>query len=137
VFTKIWNSFESYDSSKGRLFTWMLVITRNSAKDMLRSKQYKQEQDTEDIEYFSTQIDQVFHVVFNNDVLCIKNLVTGLKKDHRDIIELMYFKGYTQTETAEKLGIPVGTVKTRCRMALQLLRVIFKSPDAATTRKYA
>lgn len=123
--TKIWYSFDSYDPSKGRLFTWMLVLVRNMAKDALRSKQYHKELLTEEIGCHAQQIDRSFHVLFNNDVLMIRSLVTALKKDQKEIIDLVYFKGYTHIEAAEELGIPLGTVKTRCRAAIEKLRSIF------------
>jgi len=125
AFTKIWFSFDSYDPSKGRLFTWMLVLVRNMAKDVLRSKQHHKELVTVDIECHTQQIDRSFHILFNNDVLLIRSLVSALKKEQKEIIDLVYFKGYTQVEAAEELNLPLGTVKTRCRAALRSLRSLF------------
>jgi RNA polymerase sigma factor (sigma-70 family) len=125
VLMKVWGSIDSYDITRGRLFTWMLTIARNMAKDMLRSRQYVQSLMTDDIDHYIPQIDKSFHVIFNNDVLFIKSMVTRLKKDQKEIIDLIYFKGYTQQEAAEELSLPLGTVKTRCRAAINSLRVIF------------
>lgn len=127
-FIKIYSSFENYDVSKGRLFTWMLTITRNIAKDSLRSKVYHQSLNTEPLEFNFDYVEENNTVVFNTDTIGIKEWVDKLKYGHKDILNLIYYKGYTQAEVAEELKIPLGTVKTRCRTAVCLLRDQFNRP---------
>ncbi|MET3115242.1 RNA polymerase sigma factor (sigma-70 family) [Pedobacter sp. CG_S7] len=125
TFIKIWNSAESYDSSKGRLFTWMMNIARNLSIDKLRSKDFKNSNKNQDIENNVVLIDAQREVTFNADLLGLKELVTSLKPELNNILNMVYFNGYTHVEAAEELNIPLGTVKTRIRMAIMELRKHF------------
>ncbi|WP_256007087.1 RNA polymerase sigma factor [Pedobacter deserti] len=125
TFIKIWNAAESYDSSKGRLFTWMVNIARNLSIDKLRSKDYKNSGKNQDIENNVDFIDTLKTVTFNADVLGLKDIVTSLKPEYIQPLNLVYFKGYTHIEAAEELNLPLGTVKTRIRMAIIELRKHF------------
>lgn len=125
TFVKIWNSAGSYDLSKGRLFTWMMNVARNLSIDKLRSKDFKNSNKNQDIENNVDFIDQQKKVSFNADTLGLKEMVTTLKPDFKDVLDMVYFKGYTHVETAEELNLPLGTVKTRVRMAILELRKKF------------
>lgn len=125
AFLKIWNSFPSYDSSKGKLFTWMVNIARNIAIDKTRSKEFRNSSKTEDIDNIVLSIEENFKSEMNPETLGLKELVEKLKPDHKLILDLVYFKGYTHIEVAEKLEIPLGTVKTRLRNAIITLRKVF------------
>ena len=125
TFVKIWNSASGYDSSKGRLFTWMMNIARNLSIDKLRSKDFKNSNKNQDIENNVDFIDEQKKVSFNSDVLGLKDMVTLLKPEFKDVLDMVYFKGYTHVETAEELNLPLGTVKTRVRMAILELRKKF------------
>lgn len=125
TFVKIWQSSHQYDSSKGRLFTWMMNIARNLSIDKLRSKAFKNAGKNQDIENNVGYIEDKNKIVFNPDTVGVKQLVDNLKPDLRDVLYLVYFKGYTHVETAEKLSLPLGTVKTRVRLAIIELRKSF------------
>lgn len=125
TFVKIWNSASSYDSSKGRLFTWMINVARNLAIDKLRSKDFKNSSKNQDIENNVDFIDEQKKINFNADTLGLKEMVTLLKPEFKDVLDMVYFKGYTHVEAAEELNIPLGTVKTRVRMAILELRKKF------------
>jgi len=125
TFVKIWNSFSAYSAEKGRLFTWMVNIARNLAIDKIRSKDFKNQNKNQELENNVTFIDERKNTVYNPELLGIKDLVGTLKPDQRSIIELVYFKGYTHVEAADELGVPLGTIKTRLRMAIMLLRKHF------------
>ncbi|WP_317131807.1 MULTISPECIES: RNA polymerase sigma factor [Mucilaginibacter] len=125
TFVKIWHSFSSYSTEKGRLFTWMVNIARNLAIDKTRSKDFKNQNKNQDIENNVTFIDEQRNTVYKPELMGVKNLVQTLKPEQRLIIELVYFKGYTHVEAAEELGIPLGTIKTRLRMAILELRKHF------------
>jgi RNA polymerase sigma factor (sigma-70 family) len=122
VFINIWRKIESYDATKGRLFTWMLNIARNASIDTLRSKSYQNSKKNQELpdnvhSGSSGQITQM-----NVDNIGLKKTLEKLKPEHRILIELAYFKGYTHEEIAEIEGIPLGTVKTRIRNSLLQLR---------------
>jgi RNA polymerase sigma factor (sigma-70 family) len=120
VFVKIWKQIETYDSTKGRLYTWMLNIARNASIDMLRSRQYQRSQQNQEL------TDNVYSkdggVSVNTDNIGLRKLVHKLKEDQRVLVDLSYFQGFTQDEISKMLDIPLGTVKTRLRKALSELR---------------
>jgi RNA polymerase sigma-70 factor (ECF subfamily) len=122
TFVKAWRNGSSYDESKGRLFTWLLNIARNTAIDATRTAHFQHVQKT-------GSIDQLVHIagpdVVNPDHLGVRELVGKLDEKYRMLIDLIYFKGYTQEEAAEETGIPIGTIKTRLRYAISELRTIF------------
>jgi len=125
TFVKIWNSFSSYSTEKGRLFTWMVNIARNLAIDKTRSKDFKNQSKNHELENNVTFIDEQRNTVYKPELLGIKDLVETLKPEQKSILDLVYFKGYTHVEAADELGIPLGTIKTRLRMAIQQLRKYF------------
>ncbi|MEQ8907892.1 MAG: sigma-70 family RNA polymerase sigma factor [Vicingaceae bacterium] len=124
TFVKIWKKIDFYDDKKGRLFTWMLNIARNNAIDYTRSKEFKK----------NTKVQSIDYTVYNNtsqretqktDTIGLDKIVDDLEPKYKELIDLVYFKGYTQQEISDELDIPLGTVKTRIRKGLQKLRAIF------------
>ena len=125
VFINIWRKIETYDQTKGRLFTWMLNIARNASIDTLRSKSYQNSQKNQELP------DNVYKMAnqttqLNVDNIGLKKVLEKLKPEHRVLVELAYFKGFTHEEIAEMMAIPLGTVKTRIRNALLQLREYLK-----------
>jgi RNA polymerase sigma-70 factor, ECF subfamily len=120
AFMKIWENFDSYSIAKGRLYTWMLNISRNMAIDYKRSKYSRNKIQNGSQNVYT--INNVFAEEFSTDTIGLKKVVDNLKEDHLTLIELAYYKGYTQEEISKELGIPIGTVKTRIRKALLILR---------------
>ena len=126
AFVKIWNNFSSYDKTKGRLFTWMINLTRNLTIDTLRSKGYKKQSkiysDENSVNNFSEKTNEAEKF----DAMGLRKQLTLLKSEQKDIIDLAYFGGFTQDEISKQLGIPLGTVKTRMRAAILELRKILQ-----------
>ncbi|QLG43998.1 RNA polymerase sigma factor [Costertonia aggregata] len=122
VFVKIWNNAETYNPSKGRFFTWVLNIARNAAIDKIRSRSYKNEKKNLSTDHFVGIVESSEDEPRNFDAAGLKKLVKNLKEKCIQIIDLIYFKGYTQKEVAEELEIPIGTVKTRNRSCISQLR---------------
>jgi RNA polymerase sigma factor (sigma-70 family) len=125
VFVKIWNNIDQYNPGKGRIYTWMINIARNAAIDKLRSKG----------EIMKGKIHTAEDAVYNvsakteqmTDSIGLKDAVAGLRQEYQVIVNLAYFKGFTMDEIAKTLDIPLGTVKTRMRAALQTLRQHFNN----------
>lgn len=133
VFVKAWKSRELYDASKGRLFTWLYNITRNICIDHLRSKSYKKTRVSllsDDVSMFP----DMPYSSFLPDTIGLRKLIDNLRKEEKEIIELMYYGGYTQREIAEEMNIPIGTVKTRISRAIRDLRYFFKRDWKEGTR---
>ncbi|MDB5263731.1 MAG: polymerase subunit sigma-70 [Adhaeribacter sp.] len=120
TFIKIWTSFQQYNTEKGRLFTWIVNIARNAAIDKIRSKEFRVGSRERSIDSSPVNHLQSSYEV-RPDHIGIKDLVGKLNPEQRKIIDMMYFDGYTQSEVAEELDIPLGTVKTRTRAAMKLL----------------
>jgi len=125
VFVKVWNSFEQYDKTKGKLFTWLVNVARNLSIDVTRSKSYKNQQKNLDLDKIVGFIDTHKSTSFNTERIGLRAIIDKLKPEQCELIDLAYFRGYTQAEIAEHLNIPLGTVKTRMRMALMVLRQSF------------
>lgn len=126
AFVKIWNNFSSYDSSKGRLFTWMLNITRNLTIDTLRSKSYKKQSKIQSGENAVNYAGNNINENERFDAMGIRKQTSLLKEDQKQVIDMAYFDGFTQEEISKKLGIPLGTVKTRMRAAISVLKKILQ-----------
>lgn len=124
-FLKIWDKIGDYDSSKGRLFTWILNISRNIALDKLRSKEYKIKTKTDDVSDNVLISDTHYSDANKPEFIGVKEIVDKLPVEQKKLIDLMYFQGYSQSEIAEELGMPLGTVKTRVRAAMITLRQLF------------
>jgi RNA polymerase sigma factor (sigma-70 family) len=122
VFLKIWERFESYDASKGRLFTWIVNIARNQAIDKTRSKEIVKDQKTGGLEKVVSRVDRTEYIEQSVESIGVKELLHQLPEEQRFVVDYLYLKGYSQSEVAEEFNIPLGTVKTRLRLAMQRLR---------------
>jgi len=121
TFVNIWRKIDSYDETKGRLFTWMLNIARNAAIDKTRSKGFQQtqrQQPLEDGEVLQASVRPGI------DDYGLKKVLLRLKDEHRQLIDLSYYQGFTHEQIAKALHMPLGTVKTRIRTALTQLRAL-------------
>jgi RNA polymerase sigma-70 factor (ECF subfamily) len=122
VFIKIYYNIDQYEPAKGKLYTWMLHIAYNLAIDTLRSKGFRQSKEIQPLDN-DVNVNAVYsYSVPEIDHIGLDKVVSELSEDHRKIIDLAYFRGYTQEEIARELSIPLGTVKTRVRSALIHLR---------------
>jgi RNA polymerase sigma-70 factor (ECF subfamily) len=123
VFLKIWDRFENYDSAKGKLFTWMVNVARNQAIDKTRSRELTKEKKTRGIENVVGRIDNQQYIEQRIEGIGVRDILKGLPEEQFFVVEYLYLKGYTQSELAEEFNIPLGTVKTRLRLAMQQLRL--------------
>ena len=122
VFVKIWNNVGLYDARKGRLYTWMMNLARNAAIDKLRSKgeimKGKIQTGEDDVNIRGN----VQQTEVPTDTIGLRKIVAGMRPEYSVIVDMAYFKGYTLAEISKTLEIPLGTVKTRMRSAMQQLR---------------
>ena len=121
VFINIWKKIDTYDETKGRLFTWMLNIARNASIDKTRSKSFQQGMRQQAL----ADNDLPMHAVRQGlDDYGLKKVLSKLKEEQRMLIDLSYYQGFTHEQIAKALNIPLGTVKTRIRSALTQLRTL-------------
>ena len=123
---KIWNSFSAYDPGRGRLYTWVLNISRNLAIDKIRSRQHRVGSLTQGLDDSLTAQRQAAPTTFRPEHIGLKEITQKLIPEQRQIIDLLYFGGFTQSEVAEELNLPLGTVKTRARTALKVLAKLIR-----------
>ncbi|AOW19826.1 RNA polymerase sigma factor [Urechidicola croceus] len=124
VFIKVWNNSSSYSPNKGRFFTWILNIARNAAIDQTRSKSFKNSQKNLDAQFFVDILETSENLGDKMNTIGLKGFVNKLAEKCKQVIELLYFKGYTQKEVSEELLIPLGTIKTRNRNCIGELRTM-------------
>jgi RNA polymerase sigma-70 factor, ECF subfamily len=125
VYTQVWRQATAYDSSRGTPLAWLLTIARTRAIDRLRSgKQERQRSeplDSADTVKAATG-DPEQTSALSEQQRIVQGALAGLSQDQREVIELAYFQGLSQSEIASTLGQPLGTVKTRTRLGLIKLR---------------
>jgi RNA polymerase sigma factor (sigma-70 family) len=124
AFVKIWNNSSSYAPGKGRFFTWVLNIARNTAIDKTRSKAFKNSRKNLSTSNFVDILSSSDNLNKKTNAIGIKKYVDALKPACIKIIDLLFFKGYTQADAAKELDIPLGTLKTRNRNCIKELRTI-------------
>jgi len=124
-FLKIWNSISQFDPSKGRLFTWMSRLARNTAIDHLRSRGEINSHKNDALSDFTVEINERYQILYHPEFIGLKQLIDVLTPEQKLILDMVYFQGYTQLEVSLALNIPVGTIKTRIRMSIKVLRAFF------------
>lgn len=125
TFLRVWNRVQAFDGEKGALGPWILTVARNRAIDYLRSLDGRMAKSSLEIEKMETP--RVFSdmetKLFDKDrIENLKGAFEKLSPNQRMVIELAYFEGLSQSEMAEKMNQPLGTVKTWVRSALKALR---------------
>ncbi|MCY9661826.1 RNA polymerase sigma factor [Paenibacillus chondroitinus] len=126
LFLRIWKAAERYDAAHGKLTSWMFALTRNIAIDLLRKKQNRTIVQTMEAE----QLNQIPDSGKSTEEVAlegwrgreIREALHELNPDQKQVVDLIYYQGYTQQEVSDQQAIPLGTVKSRVRLALKQLR---------------
>ncbi|MCH7733972.1 MAG: sigma-70 family RNA polymerase sigma factor [Chloroflexi bacterium] len=126
VFMSVWRRVGSYQSGRGKFTTWLFSIAHNRTIDELRKRMRDRNRDNQNIddhinikEESALPADQI---VAQSEFDMVKHAMKALPKEQRRVVELSYFGGFTQVEISEMTDQPLGTVKTRMRLALKKLR---------------
>jgi len=124
TFLRVWNRVHGFDAQKGSIGPWLLAVARNRAIDYLRSAGGRERNavEFEETDHPALYCDMERELLSSDKVRRVKTAVEKLSPNHRQVIELAYFEGLSQTEMAERMGQPLGTVKTWVRAALKILR---------------
>ena len=124
VFTKVWTDAARYDPSKGSPTSWLLSWVRNGAIDRLRRREALQRATANSAGLAAASRDDAHghDEPSAEERERLKSAVAALPADQRQVIELAYFEGLSQTQIAQRLGEPLGTVKTRVRLGMAKLR---------------
>jgi len=125
TFMRVWNRIHAFEAGRGALGPWLLAIARNRAIDHLRSLSARMDRNAYELdvrEHPSLFVDMEREVVNTDHARLIRKAVAKLSLKQQKVIELAYYEGLSQTEMAERMGEPLGTVKTWVRTALKVLR---------------
>lgn len=138
VFVRLWRNPGSFDPQRGRFMPWLLSVTRNRAVDEVRSRGRRRLRELPPIEGAEDPIDigapdPAWQAVLAGERRAVRRALVSLPPEQREAIELAYFGGLTQQEIAARLATPLGTVKTRVRLAMKKLRVVLEVEAESTT----
>ena len=125
TFLRVWNRVQAFDHEKGSIGTWLIAVARNRAIDHLRSpvgRRTQLDDEFEESEHPSLFANLEAEILSADEARRLRDAVSKLTPNQRQVIELAYFEGLSQSEMAERLGQPLGTVKTWVRGGLQKLR---------------
>ena len=127
VFVQVWRRAGTYRPDQANVRTWLIAITRHHAIDILRMQKSRPEAHMVSWHEVSVLNGPVPHGLEERVQLSmqrerVQKMVAELPPDQRDALVLAYFRGYTQSQIAEALNQPLGTIKTRIRLAMQKLR---------------
>ncbi|MBV7330547.1 sigma-70 family RNA polymerase sigma factor [Chloroflexi bacterium TSY] len=131
IFVKIWRHPEQWEPTRGQFRPWLLAITRNAAIDRLRKEQRQPL-------YHPVQVEEMDEVAVHPaiaddphwyDGQLLREFLSQLPIEQRDLIDLAYFRGYTHCEMAQLLNLPLGTIKSRLRLGLEKLRTLWHKED--------
>jgi RNA polymerase sigma factor (sigma-70 family) len=129
VFTRVWEKAATYDPARAKVQTWLVSMARNRAIDLLRRADARPDAHSIDLD------DVAYQLEANDDTpeqAVVKGLQAGrvraalaeLPGEQQQVILLAYYQGYTQRQIADSLNLPLGTVKTRVRLAMEKLRAL-------------
>ncbi|WP_042196560.1 RNA polymerase sigma factor [Paenibacillus camerounensis] len=126
LFMRIWKNAEQYDSAKGKLPTWMFTVTRNIAIDQLRktnSRPAQQSADSEEVQQLrdtGAMTEDMVEMLLAGEQ--VREALLELSRDQQQVVDLIYYQGLTQQEAAYHVAVPLGTVKSRVRLAMRQLQ---------------
>lgn len=125
TFLRVWNRVHVFEADRGALGPWVLTIARNRAIDHIRSRSARMDRNVFELdrrEHPSLFVDMERDLLNTDHARVIANAIAKLNTNQQKVIELAYYEGLSQTEMAERMGEPLGTVKTWVRTALKHLR---------------
>ena len=128
VFEQVWRTAHNFDSARGTSWRWLTVLVRSRAVDRLRTAAFRHTRDH--VQPLADTWDPISldplpdsSTILNEERSLIRGALRLLPPDQRQAVELAYFSGLTHVEIASELGVPLGTIKTRIRAAMDKLRI--------------
>jgi RNA polymerase sigma-70 factor (ECF subfamily) len=139
VFAQVWRTAHSFDPVRGGVGRWLLLLTRSRALDRLRStagrRQHEYSALMEQLEIRSSEPLPEEASALSQEQRLVRRALSVLPVEQREALELAFFSGLTHTEIANALRVPLGTIKTRIRMAMDKLRVALCSMADGTSAR--
>jgi RNA polymerase sigma-70 factor, ECF subfamily len=127
VFSQVWRIADRYVASKGRVDTWLFMVTRSRILDRLRKRQRSVPSENvflqlSEIQSERSSVDPFEDVAIAERREQVLSALKTLPEEQRLVIELAYYQGFSQSEIAQKTGLSLGTIKTRARLGLSKLK---------------
>ncbi len=129
VFWQVWQQAQRFDMARGRVPVWLMTIARSRALDRARARKRRRDEVSDTLDDGSSRLDQMpsdESIANPGELANQRDLVAGALKalpaEQREVVLLAYFAGLSQAEIADRLDLPLGTVKTRTRLAFAKLR---------------
>jgi len=125
TFLRVWNRAQTFHEERAALGPWLLTIARNRAIDHIRSAGARMERNAFELdahEHPSLFVDMERDIFNSDHARLIRKAIAKLNENQRQVIRLAYYEGLSQSEMADRMGQPLGTVKTWVRGALKFLR---------------
>ncbi len=119
VFLNVWGKAHLYNPDKGSIYTWLRIMARNLALDKVRQAGFKNREKTESLD---PTVYESKSITFLGREIDVQILMNKLEPKYRSILEGIYIEGYSHNDLASKLELPLGTVKSRLRKAILILR---------------
>lgn len=131
VFLQVWAKASTFDAAKGNVYGWLITLARNRAIDRIRSKVFQKQHQEISVDEpgtipHTTESNPLDALVVEERAQLVKNALQQIPAEQREVIEIAYFSGYSQSEIANKLNLPLGTVKTRMRQGMKKLHIFLK-----------
>lgn len=130
-FLQMWEKAPAFNSAKGSAYTWLATLTRHRAIDRLRSRHFRKDRQKQPDVDFDRMADAGALTPLENTSIgeragIVQKAFATLPPVQQKVVEMAYFQGYTQSEIAGELQLPLGTVKTRIREAVKKLQRILQ-----------
>lgn len=122
AFMNVWSHAPTFDAQRGSMRAWLLTSVRNRCIDYLRGRGAHEREERElrtEVEYAASPSDPWREVALLIEQAAVRDAMASLPAEQRQVVELAYFGGYSQTEIADMTRVPLGTVKGRMRLALE------------------
>jgi len=116
---KAWNKMADYNPEKSSMYTWLNVIARSTSIDKVRLVGFKNQQKTDS---FDPLVHDYSVSTTTSSKIDVAKLISGLEPKYKLILDKLYLEGYSQSDLSREFDIPLGTVKTRVKQALDILR---------------
>jgi RNA polymerase sigma-70 factor, ECF subfamily len=133
VFLEAWRHARDYAQNRGSVWSWLLLRTRSRAIDLRRVASRRPSVELQDLHLETNAVrDPNTEMLLTSERERLRSALAAMSEDEREVLLLGYFEGLSGSEIAERIGAPVGTVKSRTRSALAKLRDLFAKPGEAS-----
>ena len=129
VFMKVWGRASQFNSRRGRLKSWLLTVSRRTAIDRLRRRSRRNPPDGVALHFDEERVPSSQGEFGPEDQVVLGSALAEIPTEQRQVLQLAYFGGLSQSEIAEHLELPLGTVKTRIRLGMDKLRAALMVTD--------